>query len=220
MIATSSRRKAALALALDRGPILVGMADTTAVPSPSPNPRAVPHDLRQLAESASYVVASTSSEATAENAVRELAAAGFTDPELVLVSDRVDTLRPFEDRDAIEVSNPISTARASGKVAGGATGAGFGALIALAIGFLGSAPLESFGLFVALGALIGAVVGFFAGQALVSRMSRKPVKMFESMVADGAILVGVGFPEDVEAERVRVATTALTAAGLEPKRIG
>jgi uncharacterized SAM-binding protein YcdF (DUF218 family) len=195
--------------------MLVAMNDAV-----QPTERAVPQDLQARQFDHEYVVATTRDEEGARAAANALEASGFSADEIIVVSDRVDTLRLGDDDHVLEVDHPERTARGLGRVAGGLSGAGFGAAIGLAAMYVGTAASSLFSIGVVVGGLIGAVAGVLIGQWMASRLSRRPAHMFDALTRDGSILVGVGFAKGAEASRIQAATSALRGLQLNPRTLG
>lgn len=181
-----------------------------------PNQRAIPQDLTARRFDDTYVVAATSNEQRVEDAARALEVAGFSPDEIIVVSEVLDTVRITDD-EVIETTDPVRVTRGTGRVAGGLTGAAFGAVTGLTALFVSSASTADFGLGVLAGGIAGACAGVLAGQWMASRLARMPAHVFEDMTREGAMLVGVGFEADAgDAQRER-ASTALRELGLSPR---
>ncbi|QDV10029.1 hypothetical protein Poly30_55900 [Planctomycetes bacterium Poly30] len=182
----------------------------------SANRRTIPHDLHKKRFEHGYTVAACDNRAQAERAVVELNREGFDHNDLVLVSDEVDTLRPEPLGETFEVSNPTSLARASGLVAGGATGAAVGASLSVAIAYIATTSANGLGAAALLGGLIGVVAGAFAGRAISARMRRAPASVYDERFLKSEIMVGTGIGADHPETNRERATRALKRAGLSP----
>lgn len=181
-----------------------------------PNQRAIPQDLTARRFDDTYVVAATSDERRVEDAARALEKAGFSPDEIIVVSEVLDTVRLTDDK-VIETTDPVRVTRGTGRVAGGFTGAAFGAVIGLAVLFVSAAETADFGLGVLVGGLAGACAGVLAGQWMASRLARMPAHVFEDMTREGAMLVGVGFEANADDAQRDRASSALRDLGLSPR---
>lgn len=181
-----------------------------------PNRRAVPQDLTARRFDDTYIVASTSDEARVREAARALEAAGFSADEIIVVSDEIDTVRLSGD-ELVETASPIRLTRGSGRVAGGFTGAAFGALIGLTVAFIGPASVGGYAPAVLVGGVVGAIVGVIGGQWMASRLARRPAHVFEDLQREGSMIVGVGFNAEADDERRLRAASVLEGVDLTPR---
>lgn len=180
------------------------------------NLRTIPEDILRLRPSAVYVVASCNRARTAEPIVRQLLDFGFERNELVLVSNRVHTLRPYPDEEPVEVVDSLRVAEESGGVLGVVTGACFGALL----GLLCVSVIDRFEGQYALGVLVGGVVGALLGIALgrmgARMIRRRPDALYDEQLEDDQILLGVGIAEVAYEARADAAARILRDGGLKP----
>jgi hypothetical protein len=182
------------------------------------NSRTEPEDLLRLRPASAYVVAPCNRARTAESVARKLLEAGFDRSELVLVSNRVHTLHPYPDQDALEVVGSLRAARQSGGVAGLVTGACFGALLGiLYAGVMVRTPSSyAYGAFV--GGLVGIVAGALLGRFWAAALRRRPDALYDEQLADDQILIGVGVGDGTPG-RADDAFRLMKEAGLDPRRV-
>lgn len=183
-----------------------------------PNQRAIPQDLTARRFDDTYVVAATSDERLVKEAASALEKAGFSQDEIIVVSDEIDTVRVAPDG-VIEAANPVRVTRGTGRIAGGLTGSAFGALTGLTALFAASAPVADYGLGVLVGGVVGAIAGVVGGQWMASRLARMPAHVFEDMTREGATLVGVGFEPGADDARRDRAARALRGLRLSPRTL-
>jgi hypothetical protein len=185
----------------------------------SSNPRTVPEDILRLRPAFGYVVAPCDSTDQAELGVRSLLDAGFAHDELVLVSNRVHTLRPYPDQDALEVPDSTRLARQGGWTSGIVTGACFGALLGLLFSVLTNEGQLAYALGVLVGGLVGAAFGAFVGRWGAGLMRRRPDSMYDHELRDDQILIGVAVDGDDAQRDSDSAHQLLSRAGLQPRMI-
>lgn len=181
------------------------------------NERTMPQDLLRLRPAIAYVLAPCNRASTAESVTRKLLDSGFEREDLVLVSNRVHTLRPYPDEDTLEVVGSLRVAKQSGWVAGVATGACFGALFGilwagLTVRTTGAFAIGAFG-----GGLLGIVVGATLGRLVAGKLRRRPDAIYDQQLDDDQILIGVGIDEEGPDGRAGDALRLMQEAGLEAK---
>lgn len=191
--------------------LLGAFSDTTS------NPRTMPEDLLRLRPATAYVIAPCNRVGTAEAVARKLLDFGFERSELVLVSNRVHTLRPYPDEDTLEVVDSLRVARQSGWVAGVATGACFGALLGVLWAGLTLRTTGAYAAGAFTGGLLGAVVGALLGRSWAGLLRRRPDAIYDEQLNDDQILIGVGIGDEAPAGRADDALRLLKDAGLEPR---
>jgi uncharacterized protein YcfJ len=193
--------------------LLGAFSDTT------PNPRTVPEDLLRLRPATAYVIAPCNRTGTAESVARKLLDFGFERSELVLVSNRVHTLRPYPDQDTLEVVDSLRVARQSGSVAGVATGACFGALFGILLAGVTLRTTGAYAVGAFAGGLLGAAIGVALGRSWAGWLRRRPDAIYDEQLDDDQILIGVGIGERAPEGRADDAVRLLKEAGLEPRLV-
>lgn len=193
--------------------LLSAFRDTT------PNPRTVPEDLFRLRPAIAYVLAPCNRARTAESTARKLLDSGFERSELVLVSNRVHTLRPYPDEDSLEVVDSLRVARQSGGVAGVATGAGFGALFGVLYAGLSVQTPAAYATGALVGGLLGIALGATLGRSWAAKLRRRPDAIYDEQLTDDQILIGVGVGGEAPDGRLDDAMRILKEAGLEPRLV-
>lgn len=178
------------------------------------NHRAEPDDLLRLRPAVSYVVAPCDRARSAESVARRLLESGYDRNELVLVSNRVHTLRPFPEEEPLEVVGSLRAARRSGWVGGLWTGACFGALLGVLWAGLTARTPESYAWGALIGGVAGVVLGAAAGRAWAAKLRRRPDAHYDQALRDDQVLIGVGLRATDPAEP---AIRILTEAGLTPR---
>jgi uncharacterized protein YcfJ len=183
------------------------------------NPRTVPEDLLRLRPAATYVLAPCNRARTAESVARKLLDFGFERSELVLVSNRVHTLRPYPDEDALEVVDSLRVAKQSGWVAGVATGACFGALLGVLCAGVTVRTPTAYAVGALVGGLLGVVIGATLGRRGAAALRRRPDAIYDEQLTDDQILLGVGLGDDAPQGRLEDAVRILKDAGLQPRMV-
>jgi hypothetical protein len=183
------------------------------------NPRSEPEDLLRLRPAIGYVLAPCNRARTAESVARNLLDSGFDRNELVLVSNRVHTLHPYPDQDALEVVGSLRAARQSGWVGGVWTGACFGALAGVLWAGLTVRTPTAYAAGALVGGLVGLAAGATLGRAWAKALRRKPDAIYDEQLRDDQILLGVGISDEAPAARVDEAIRILQEAGLDPRLV-
>ena len=191
--------------------LLGAFSDTTS------NARTMPEDLLRLRDASAYVLAPCNRAGIAESVVRQLLDLGFDRDDLVLVSNRVHTLRPYPDQDSFEVVDSLRVAKQSGWVAGVATGAAFGALLGILWAGLTVRTTGAYAIGALGGGLLGVVVGATFGRLLAGKLRRRPDAIYDEQLEDDQILIGVGISDDSPEGRADAALRIMQDAGLEAR---
>jgi hypothetical protein len=152
-----------------------------------------------------------SSAAAAEQAIRSLRGAGFTDNEIAVICPEGFAGQIAQ---AVPKAKEAGTNAAQSVVAGGAVGAvlgGLGLLAATAVGVAGAA--------IALPVLVGggAIAGGFSGLILADGYDKGVGDYYDYAIANQKIAVGVEIHGKLQAQRLAEAERILkTAGGAEP----
>jgi len=148
---------------------------------------------------------------SADGAVRELLAAGFTKEQITVVCSDEHKERFFRE---FEHQDPAGTNTVESAVIGGAVGATLGGLVTLA----GVVATGGIGLLVA-GAIVtwtGGVAGSLIGAMMSRGFERELANFYDQAVVAGKILVAAEDHGPQQAERLARAEHILANAGAEP----